>query len=279
MRKLLFGCSALLLFPLLVRAQNFTTSSCQGSDGGSSSSWFFGHQERACELRRAILPFANGQVDVSATNGRIEVVGEDRRDVVLEARVEAQGSSRSDAASKLHEVRVLTNGTIHAEGPRNSGWFNGGWSVSYRLRVPHQLRAQLHTENGAISVTGTEGVMDIATTNGALALTDLTGDVHANTVNGGITTTLGGDRWRGAGLIAKTVNGPISVKAPGGYSAHLIARTVNGAIAVGFPITVQGAINHNLDTSIGQGGSTLQFETVNGGIAVGRGSGNNNREE
>jgi hypothetical protein len=37
---------------------------------------------------------------------------------------------------------------------------------------------------------------------------------------------------------------------------------------VGFPITVQGKIRNHIDTNIGQGGATLQFETVNGGVSI-----------
>jgi hypothetical protein len=37
---------------------------------------------------------------------------------------------------------------------------------------------------------------------------------------------------------------------------------------VGFPITVQGKIKHHIDTNIGQGGATLHFQTVNGGVSI-----------
>ena len=272
MRKSFPGLFLLLLLAGYAHAQNFATGPCPDfHDDGSGGSWFFGHQEHVCELRRTILPLSNGQVEVSATNGNIEVIGEDRRDVALEARVEAQGSSRGDAESALHEIRVLTNGTIRAVGPQGSGWLHGGWSVSYRLHVPRHLNARVNSENGTISVSNIEGGIDASTTNGAMSLDDLGGDLHASTVNGGISVQLAGDRWRGPGLSAKTVNGGISVKAPNGYSAHVNANTVNGSISVGFPITVQGAINHNLDTNMGQGGATLAFETVNGGIAIARG--------
>jgi DUF4097 and DUF4098 domain-containing protein YvlB len=60
------------------------------------------------------------------------------------------------------------------------------------------------------------------------------------------------------------------VKAPDRYSAHLVAETVNGGISVGFPITVQGKINHHVDTNIGQGGPTIYFQTVNGGVSIQR---------
>ena len=269
MRTVVFGLSLLLLSTGYSHAQSFATGPCPNfHDDGSGGSWLFGHQQRVCELRRTTLPLVNGQVNVEGTNGSIEVVGEDRHDIALEARVEAQGSSQGDAESLLHQVKVLTNGTIRADGPKIAGWFHGSWSVSYRLHVPEHVNAEMHTVNGPVSLTNLEGSLDLGTVNGTVSINRLAGDVHAKTVNGGIAIVLDGDRWHGGGLSAGTVNGGISVKAPDHYSAHLTASTVNGAIAVGFPITVQGVIRHSLDTNIGQGGPTLQFETVNGGVAI-----------
>lgn len=148
------------------------------------------------------------------------------------------------------------------------GWSHGSWSVNYRLRVPRRVGAQLHTQNGGIDLTNVEGAIDADTTNGGLTLDDLGGEVHARTVNGGLNVKLDGSKWRGNGLFAKSTNGGISVKAPENYSAHLIAQTVNGGISVGFPITIQGKIRNHIDTNIGQGGPTLQFETVNGGVSI-----------
>jgi DUF4097 and DUF4098 domain-containing protein YvlB len=213
----------------------------------------------------------NGSVDVKGTNGGIEVIGEDRKDIALEARVTAQASGRDEAEALLHKVTVATNGRIEASGPSMSGWFNSSnWSVNYKLRVPRHVSARLETMNGGIELSNLEGKIDANTMNGGVTLTRLAGDVHARTVNGGLDVTLDGPQWRGAGLVAKSTNGGVSVKAPDHYSAHLVAATVNGGISVGFPITVQGEIRKHLDTNLGNGGPTLEFETVNGGVSVER---------
>lgn len=149
-----------------------------------------------------------------------------------------------------------------------SGWSHRSWSVNYRLHVPRHLAAQLHTQNGGIEISKVEGVINADTTNGGLSLDDLAGEVHATTVNGGLDVRLDGDQWRGSGLFAKSTNGGVSVKAPDHYSAHLVAETVNGGISVGFPVTVQGKIRNRIDTNLGQGGATLEFHTVNGGVSI-----------
>lgn len=247
----------------------FTTSPCRGDEGNTNNkSWFSGRQERVCEVRRIMLPPINGPLRVSGKNGGIEVIGEERQDIALEAQIIASGSSRNAAESVEQEVKIVTTDTIHAEGPQAWGWFRPSWSVSYRLEVPLSIVAQLHTENGGIRISNLIGVITADTTNGGLTLDDLAGEVHASTVNGSLDVKLIGSQWRGAGLFASTTNGGVSVKAPHNYSAHLVAKTVNGGIFMGFPISMQGNIGRHIETDIGQGGATINFQTVNGRVAI-----------
>ena len=264
----------LTLLAIPLHAQTFTTSHCNGDEGNSHTTNFFGSKEKVCELRRATLPLVNGRITVSAKNGGIEVIGEDRQDIALEARVVVQESSSQQAESLLKEIKILTDGPIRAEGPSSSGSFFGlfgnSWYVNFRLHVPRHLAAQLHSENGGIDISNIDGEIFAQTTNGGLSLHDLGGKVRATTVNGGLDVLLDGKQWRGEGLFAKSTNGGVSVKAPDHYSAHLVAATVNGGISVDFPITVQGSIRNHIDTQIGQGGPTIQVETTNGGVSIDR---------
>lgn len=271
MRRFVLGCFAVLLLVPTLRAQTVAVSSCQADEGSShNGNWLFGHGESACELRHSTFPLRGRQLGVAGTNGSIEVVGEDRPDIALEARVVAQGSSHEDALNLLHRIVIDTGGTIHATGPQVSGWHSHGWSVDFRLRVPRQIAADLQTENGSIALTDLNGDIQAKTTNGAITLRNLAGDVQASTVNGGLQIDLAGNQWHGRGMVAKSVNGAVSVKAPIGYSAHLIAGTVNGGVALSFPGAGQGSSRNHIDTNLGGGGATLQFETVNGAIAIAR---------
>ena len=264
----------LTMLAIPLHAQSFTTSACHGDEGNSHTYNFFGSKEKVCELRRTTLPLTNGQITVSAKNGGIEVVGEDRQDIALEARVVVQQSSAKEAESLFKEIKILTDGSIRAEGPSQSGSFFGlfgnSWYVNFRLHVPRHLAAELHSENGGIDISNIDGDIDAHTTNGGLTLHDLGGKVHATTVNGGLDVVLSGKQWQGEGLFAKSTNGGVTVNAPGHYSAHLIAATVNGGISVDFPITVKGSIRNRVDTQIGQGGPTVQVETTNGGVSIDR---------
>jgi hypothetical protein len=265
--------AALPLTALPIAAQSFTTTPCNGDEGNTHNNNFFGGKEKVCELRRATLPLVNGQITVSGKNGGIEVIGEDRQNIALEARVVAQESSTEEARSLLKEIKILTDGSIRAEGPSSgliSGLFGKSWYVNFRLHVPRHLAAQLHSENGGIDISNIDGEISADTTNGGLTLRDLGGKVHATTVNGGLNVTLNGAQWHGEGLFAKSTNGGVTVNAPDHYSAHLIAATVNGGISIAFPITIQGSIRNRIDTQIGQGGPTIQVETTNGGVTIDR---------
>jgi hypothetical protein len=259
-----------LFLALPLHAQSFTTGPCNGDEGNTRNTSFFGNKEKVCELRRTTLPLVNGELSVSDKNGGIEVIGEERHDIELEARIVAQASSSERAKSLLNEIKVLTDGTIRADGPTFSGWFGNSWYVNFRLHVPRHLAARLHSENGGIDISNIDGEIHADTTNGGLSLHDLGGKVQATTVNGGLDITLSGTQWRGEGLFAKSTNGGVTVRAPDHYSAHLVASTVNGGITVGFPVTIQGSIRNHIDTQIGQGGSTIQVETTNGGVSIDR---------
>jgi len=266
--------AALPLTALPIAAQSFTTTPCNGDEGNTHNNNFFGGKEKVCELRRATLPLVNGQITVSGKNGGIEVIGEDRQNISLEARIVAQDSSTEQARSLLKEIKILTDGSIRAEGPSSAGSFFGlfgnSWYVNFRLHVPRHLAAELHTENGGIEISNIDGEIRANTTNGGVTLRDLAGKVRVTTVNGGVNVALNGTQWHGEGLFAKSTNGGVSVKAPDHYSAHLIAATVNGGVSVDFPITIQGSIRNHIDTQIGQGGPTIEVHTTNGGVSIDR---------
>ena len=266
MHKLALGCT-LTLLAIPLHAQSFTTAPCNGDEGNTHNNSFFGNKEKVCELRRTTLPLVNGQITVSGKNGGIEVIGEDRQDIALEARVSARAGSQPDAAGILHEITIATGGTVEAHGPKVFGSRN--WSVSYKLRVPHHLAANLHTLNGGLTLTAIDGYLRGETTNGSLTIDHLAGDVEISTTNGSVHATLDGPTWQGPRLDLSTTNGAISVSVPANYSAHLKADTTNGSISLNHPAADQSGVHrHEIDTNLGSGGPTISFTTTNGGISI-----------
>lgn len=226
-------------------------------------------QAHVCQMRRTSFSLPAGHLSVDTTNGGIEVVGEDRSDVALEAHVTAWAPSDSEASDLLRQVVIDTaNGDLRDHGPHSHFFSRTGYSIDYHLHVPRHLAADLHTMNGGIDLTRVDGNLRFDTTNGGVTLDHLSGDVDGRTVNGGLNVSLDGDHWQGSGLHANTTNGGIDLRVPEHYNAHLETATVNGGISIDFPVTVQGTIKNHLNTDLGSGGSTVHIQTINGGINI-----------
>ena len=248
--------------PPYLHSQTWQSSACVHDSGHG------GWQEHACERRTTTIP-AGSAFNVTSGNGNggIEVKGEDRRDIRIEAEVVAQAHSKEDAQKLAHAVELkVTEGAVTDNGPH---WMiNKGYSVNYVLHVPKHLSMELHTSNGGIAIAHLDGRIRFETTNGGVDLTDLAGDVKGETTNGGLDVLLTGDRWSGAGLHAETTNGGVDITVPAKYGARLETATVNGGIDLGFPVNVQGKIGKELNVDLGGGGPVVHATTVNGGVSL-----------
>ena len=242
------------------------TYPCNGDLGNTHNYSFFGPRLQVCQLRRILLP-ANGQLNIQNRNGGIEIFGQERNNIAVEARVIVQAGNRNQAELVERHIKIQTDGVIQADGP-SSFLFRPSWYVNYRLFVPEQIAAHLQTQNGGIDLHHLQGDLHAETTNGGLTLDALAGNVHVHTVNGGITVLLRGNSWQGAGLTAQTTNGGIKIKASPSYSAHLILQTTNGGVSINLPNTSYKVQHNHFDGNLGHGGATIPFRTINRGISL-----------
>lgn len=257
---------------VMAQANNWATGECDQTGDSGHHGWGFGGRENVCQLRTTTIHLSGQHLGVSSENGGIQVIGENRTDVAIEAQVKAWASSASEANDILRQVQIDTSGDkIRDHGPRFH-FGNRGYGINYKIHVPRKLSVDLDSTNGGIDIAHLEGRLRFNTTNGGVKLDDLAGDVQGQTTNGGVHVTLSGDRWNGAGLRAETTNGGVTVAVPEHYSAHLEAGTTNGGLHVDFPITVQGSIQNHLNTDLGNGGPTIHVETTNGGISINKSS-------
>jgi len=221
-----------------------------------------------CEVRELTLEGRSPLRVDAAPNGGIDVRGADRSDVLLLAKITAHGRDDADSREIASEVRILTDGTIRAEGP--SLGRGRHFSVSYRLEVPRRVDMDLVSHNGGIAVRDVAGSLRFETQNGGISLANLAGDVRGETRNGGVSVKLDGSRWDGRGLDVETRNGGVRLAVPEGYSAQLETGTVNGGVDVDFPVTVKGKIARHIETTLGAGGAPVRVVTTNGGVRVTR---------
>jgi DUF4097 and DUF4098 domain-containing protein YvlB len=225
-----------------------------------------------CEIRETGMRPARGALSVDpGPNGGVAILGWDKDSIAITAKIEVQGYSDSEAADVARQIRIDASGTtIRATGPASGR--SRHWSVSFDVYVPRRTDLTLATENGPLSIEDVTGTMDLTTQNGPLELSGVGGTVKARVENGPLGVRLDGTKWEGAGLDAETVNGPVDLEIPEGYSARLETGTVNGPMNVGFPmtVTVQGRITQHLSTVLGQGGALVHVATTNGPLTVRR---------
>lgn len=226
-------------------------------------------RETFCEVRDLRESGASRLEVLDNSNGSISVTGSSNRNIVVQARVVASAESDADARALVKDVSItLEGGRLRATGPTNLR--RQSWWVSYRIDVPSAFDLSLETSNGSVAVTGVKGRIDAESSNGALRLTDIGGRVSARTSNGSVHVALNGRQWDGDGLSVTTSNGSARLDLPDGYNARLIAGTNNGSMTVDVPITLQGRISKQIDTTLGSGGATIEVRTSNGSLRVGR---------
>ena len=228
-------------------------------------------QFRFCEVRPVTLP-AGGTLHVNARpNGGVQVTGWDQSTVAGSARIQVQADNEAEARNIAGQIVVgSSGGALKADGPTaRSG---RSWSVSFVLSAPRHSDLDIETVNGPVSITGINGQIRATTTNGPISLTELGGNVRARATNGPLSVVLAGSSWQGEGLDAETVNGPVSVSVPDGYSAQLEAQTVHGPFRVDIPVTIQGELSgtrvRSINTPIGGGGAPIRVATTNGPLSI-----------
>jgi hypothetical protein len=252
------GCSALLALALAAAAPAQPRSSdAMDCDDLSSD------REHHCDMREETLAGGNPLDVDAAPNGGIRVIGWDRGDVRLRARVVGYGDSDAEARRTASQVRIETGGgEIRARAPERQD--HSSWTVSFELSVPQNSQVTLRTVNGGIAVRDLRGTVRFKATNGGVRLENVGGDVTGETNNGGLSIDLNGERWEGSGLDVQTHNGGVNLTVPSNYSAELETGTTNGRLRVDFPITVQGVIGRHLNTTLGAGGPKIRAMTYNG---------------
>lgn len=225
---------------------------------------------RYCEVREVSLKGNRDVIRVDASpNGGIKVLGWDKDEVLVRAKVVASAKSANAAQALARKVRLDTDGTIEADGPEGgrTEWF----SVSYHVYAPRKSNVDLESSNGGITISDLDGQARFETTNGGIHLDGLSGDVSGKTTNGGISIDLDGDHWEGRGLNVETVNGGVKIIVPQDYSADLETSTVNGRAEIDFPVTIEGRFDRRLSAKLGDGGRRIRAVTTNGGVVVTRG--------
>ncbi len=223
------------------------------------------------ETREITIPAAAFLEVDGQKNGGIEVIGENRSDILIRACIRAWGESEADALSKVNNTRIETAGTIRVVNDAAQDKV----SASYQIYVPFRTDLKLNAHNGGISISSVDGKLDFETNNGGVSLKDVAGDVKGTTKNGGVTVRLSGGSFRGNGLDVETRNGGVSLVLPTNFAADIEAGTINGGFKSDFAElelpkneTKRWQNQKKVNASLNGGGAKIRVITKNGGVKI-----------
>lgn len=215
---------------------------------------------------------ADGRVQLSNVNGRIEIRAWEGEGVKLEAVKEGR-TQEIVAGIKIVATSTPDLLTVKTELPRvKRGWFRGSaeeGQVSYVLWVPVGATLdKIESVNGSVVIDGVRGTVHVSTVNGSIRCHSLAGTAELETVNGSV-HSMHTALKEGARLKAGSVNGAIEVQLPADLSAALEASTVNGSIRSDFEFTTSSRDSRRrVEARIREGSAHVELSTVNGSIRV-----------
>lgn len=237
-----------------------------------------GAREEATETVNLSFPLSpGGTLDISTTNGRIEVVAGGSTVEVRAVKV-AKAATKEGAAELLKKLQIkeeVTADLVKLRAERDGGKGPSlGWGTSaevrYFVKVPANTKVLLSTTNGQIEVVDVKAAARLETVNGPINARGLGGEVKASTVNGGVDiglASLTGD------VNVETTNGGVTLRLPADAKAVLLGRTTNGGLNVDQGLSVEEVerSRRRLEVKLNGGGRRVEAETTNGGITFKRG--------
>ncbi len=212
------------------------------------------------------------RLSISNTNGGVTVQAHDASRIEVRAERTVQAATDEGARELLAATTITEDvqGSSVSLTTRRPASFGRGQQaeVRYDVRVPRGASLALRTTNGALSLEGVQGVVELETVNGRLRGRALGQVQRAETVNGSIDLSL--DQVPAEGATIETVNGSVELTVPAAIAVTVSVRTVNGGIDVnGFSRVEEGERRRRrYDGKLNGGGPTLRVETVNGSVSV-----------
>lgn len=192
-----------------------------------------------------------------------------------------------DAESTLSQIHLVWNaGDLRVSAPS----FNGDWAAHIFIRAPKASSLELdanngpmtiervngnlkaRVENGPITVRGCTGELDLTAHNGPVTLKENSGKQTIHAENGPMSLALSGDSWEGAGLDARTTNGPVTLEVPSGYKSGVVLESDgHGPFQCRASVCSEGRKTWDEDVKrveFGSGPTLVHVSTVNGPVSV-----------
>ena len=229
-------------------------------------------------------------MEIDILSARIEVIGEERKDVSLQvtlsggrrkivmpsgAKMLSGGGSGLEISERDNQV------SIDSDAPPSP--------ITIVARVPRRASLNLSTTNdGEIVVRDIVGNLELENINGPITATNITGSVIAESVNNPITVGLSGVAAGGATSLS-SLNGDITLTLPASAKAELHLDSAQGEIVSDFELDVKPSkpriertegrsgvsvtMEDVIVATVNGGGPVIRVKTLNGSIKIGKGGG------
>lgn len=222
-------------------------------------------------LTRDFTLASPGNLRVQTSGGNISVTGGSSNQVRVEMYVHKSSGGKNHSAKEIaealenYEITVAQSGnTISALAENKSrNWIgNNNVSISFVVRVPHDVSGQLRTSGGNITLTNLDGKQEVKTSGGNISARGIGGDLDAHTSGGNIML----QRYRG-NLDARTSGGNINLE---DGSGELKIHTSGGNIRLS---EITGSVNArtsggNIIAGIDRPGHYVTLATSGGDISL-----------
>jgi hypothetical protein len=216
------------------------------------------------------------RIELSASASSVEIRPGSGSRIHVEAiqRGGSQGDYQIDVVPAGDTLRVT-------ESSRSFFWFFGSRGVRYRITVPSNGQADIHTASGEIDVQGLGGPVSLASVSGDVHASDLTGGLKASSTSGEIQLSDIAGRLDVGSISGdvKLENGKIDGATVGTTSGGVDLDGVAGALkitSVSGDIHVRGAHDGQLDISTTSGeieyqgslasASTNKLDSISGDV-------------
>ena len=241
-----------------------------------SLAWFafaaFSLQMGAAQDFKKSYPATPGQIWIDTISGNIKILGYKGQDIEIIAYKKGSDSSSIEIQEEVKDGSMgkwvflrarfpqLNPGKLPPGGfepgkvPPEPGRFGrgpfgpgkidtGNDSVDFEIRVPKQDKIEnklvVHTVNGNVEAANLFWNIDAATDIGVVDLKDVRGNVTARSRGiGSIKVDLGAHK-ESSEMHFFSMNGSVTVKAPGNLDAHVFMSSDSGQLQTDFPVKVQ----------------------------------------
>jgi hypothetical protein len=213
-----------------------------------------------------------GQLQISNTNGTVEIEGVTGSMVEVRAERVARATTDSAARDLLSRFVIkedVTPTRVSLESEQTGGFLTGvGYEVNYHVRAPKNAVVRATTTNGRIFLHALSGKTTATTTNGGISADALAGGITARTTNGSVDVELAALDAEAVDI--RTTNGRVSLTLPRDGKADLDASVTNGAISVtGLTFEATDQSRRHVSGRINGGGPPVTVSTTNGAIRIG----------